>query len=94
METVPAKETTLISRTDDFARSIVAGLTASRKTIESKWLYDAAGSKLFDAITGLDDYYPTRTEIEILRNRAAILAEFAPPGTALVELGKIGRASV
>ncbi len=87
MTAVPAKETRENSPADEFVRSIVAGLTATRKTIESKWLYDAKGSKLFDDITGLDDYYPTRTEIEILRNRAAILAEFAPPGTALVELG-------
>ena len=87
MKTARAIDTTVISPADDFARSIVAGLTANRKTIESKWLYDAVGSKLFDAITMLDEYYPTRTEIEILRNRARILSEFAPPGSALVELG-------
>lgn len=87
MKTARTFDPTVISPADDFARSIVTGLTADRKTIESKWLYDAAGSTLFDAITGLGEYYPTRTEIEILRNRARILSEFAPAGSALVELG-------
>ena len=70
-----------------FAQSILAGLAAERKTIESKWLYDAAGSRLFDRITMLEEYYPTRTETGILEVRAAELAAHAPPGSALVELG-------
>ncbi len=70
-----------------FAGSILAGLKADRKTIESKWLYDARGSRLFDRITELDDYYPTRTETGILEARATDLAAHAPEGAALVELG-------
>ena len=71
----------------DFAGSILSGLKAEQKTIESKWLYDAAGSELFDRITTLADYYPTRTETDILAARAGDLAARAPKGAALVELG-------
>ncbi|MCR9138246.1 MAG: ergothioneine biosynthesis protein EgtB [Alphaproteobacteria bacterium] len=70
-----------------FAGSILAGLKAEQKTIESKWFYDAAGSQLFDRITALEEYYPTRTETGILKNRAAELAERTPEGAALVEIG-------
>lgn len=70
-----------------FARSILAGLEADQKRIESKWLYDAKGSKLFDQITDLEDYYPTRTEAGILKKHAADLLAYAPQGSALVELG-------
>lgn len=71
----------------DFAVSIVAGLREPQKRIESKWLYDKRGSRLFDRITELDEYYPTRTENAILRQRAAALRRFVGEGTALVELG-------
>ncbi len=70
-----------------FAGSILSGLAAEQKTIESKWLYDAAGSELFDRITRLDDYYPTRTETGILEARAGDLLNIAPKGATLVELG-------
>ncbi|MEX3007500.1 ergothioneine biosynthesis protein EgtB [Hoeflea sp. TYP-13] len=70
-----------------FAGSVLSGLKGERKTIDAKWLYDAAGSALFDRITELDDYYPTRTETGILKNRAASLADYTPAGAALVELG-------
>jgi dimethylhistidine N-methyltransferase len=70
-----------------FAGSILAGLKGEQKTIESKWLYDAAGSQLFDKITVLEDYYPTRTETGILEAKAHQLADHAPKGAALVELG-------
>ncbi|PCJ10686.1 MAG: L-histidine N(alpha)-methyltransferase [Rhodobacteraceae bacterium] len=71
----------------EFAQSILAGLTAPQKRIDSKWLYDVVGSQLFDTITQLDEYYPTRTELGILRRHAASLAEYVTDGTALVELG-------
>ncbi len=71
----------------NFADSILAGLTASRKTIESKWLYDVEGSRLFDAITTLEEYYPTRVETGILERYAPDLAALMPPDAALVELG-------
>lgn len=71
----------------DFARSILAGLKSEQKTIESKWLYDAAGSQLFDRITALEEYYPTSTETGILKARASDLRKHTPPGSVLVELG-------
>jgi len=70
-----------------FVHSILAGLNAKQKRIESKWLYDVRGSQLFDQITDLAEYYPTRTETAILRARARDLMRFSPDGTVLVELG-------
>ncbi|NRB17262.1 MAG: L-histidine N(alpha)-methyltransferase [Rhodobacteraceae bacterium] len=70
-----------------FAQSIMAGLRAPQKYIESKWLYDAHGSLLFDAITELEEYYPTRTELGILRRHAVDLQRYVGSHTALFELG-------
>ncbi|MFQ6553105.1 L-histidine N(alpha)-methyltransferase [Aestuariibius insulae] len=64
-----------------------AGLTAIPKSLPSKWLYDDRGSALFEQITGLPEYYPTRTEIGILTDTASRLARYVPKGGALVELG-------
>ncbi|HEV3288878.1 MAG TPA: L-histidine N(alpha)-methyltransferase [Streptosporangiaceae bacterium] len=63
-----------------------AGLTASPKTLPPKWLYDEHGSELFEKITHLEEYYPTRAERSIL---AAVAAEIAAATRAatLVELG-------
>jgi L-histidine Nalpha-methyltransferase len=63
-----------------------AGLTATPKTLPPKWFYDERGSELFDKITLLDEYYPTRAEREILAARAAEIASAARAST-LVELG-------
>ncbi|MFD9705951.1 L-histidine N(alpha)-methyltransferase [Lentzea sp. NPDC059081] len=63
-----------------------AGLTASPKWVSPKWFYDAVGSALFEDITRLPEYYPTRAEREILADRAAEIA--ATTGAhSLVELG-------
>jgi L-histidine Nalpha-methyltransferase len=62
------------------------GLTQSPKSLPPKWFYDAAGSDLFDQITRLPEYYPTRAEAEILRARAADVAAASVADT-LVELG-------
>ena len=51
-----------------------AGLTASPKSLPPKWFYDERGSELFDKITLLDEYYPTRAEREILAARADEIA--------------------
>lgn len=63
-----------------------AGLTASPKELPPKWFYDERGSALFDEITRLPEYYPTRREREILRARAAEIARVSGADT-LVELG-------
>jgi L-histidine N-alpha-methyltransferase len=63
-----------------------AGLTASPKSLPPKWFYDAQGSALFDKITELPEYYPTRAEREILQATAAGIAGQTQART-LVELG-------
>jgi L-histidine N-alpha-methyltransferase len=63
-----------------------AGLTARPKWLSPKWFYDAVGSELFEEITRLPEYYPTRAEREILTERAAEIAE-TTGAHALVELG-------
>jgi L-histidine N-alpha-methyltransferase len=62
------------------------GLTSSPKSLPPKWFYDANGSELFDQITRLPEYYPTRAEANILRARAAAIAAASGADT-LVELG-------
>src|SRR5947209_664845 len=62
------------------------GLTAEPKSLPPKWFYDAQGSALFDKITELPEYYPTRAEREILRASAAEIAALTRART-LVELG-------
>ncbi len=71
----------------EFARAVLAGLAQAQKQIPSKFFYDAEGSRLFDKICELPEYYPTRTEISILRDNAAAIAEELPPGAVLVEYG-------
>jgi L-histidine N-alpha-methyltransferase len=63
-----------------------AGLTGTPKTLPPKWFYDAHGSDLFEKITALPEYYPTRAEREILRDRAGEIAA-ATGAATLVELG-------
>lgn len=67
-------------------RDVQHGLTQSPKTLPPKWFYDAKGSDLFDQITRLPEYYPTRTEASILQDRAADIAAASGADT-LVELG-------
>jgi L-histidine N-alpha-methyltransferase len=62
------------------------GLTRTPKTLPPKWFYDKVGSELFEEITRLPEYYPTRAEREILTRRAAQVAAAGPFDT-LVELG-------
>jgi len=64
-----------------------AGLLASAAAISPKYFYDALGSRLFDAITELPEYYPTRTEAQILRSRSAEIAAAVGTGRTLVDLG-------
>jgi dimethylhistidine N-methyltransferase len=71
----------------DFARDVIAGLGATPKTLPAKYFYDDDGSALFEQITALPEYYPTRTELGILEDRAAEIARFIPPGAALIEFG-------
>ena len=67
-------------------RDVRDGLTQHPKTLPPKWFYDAAGSDLFDQITRLPEYYPTRAEAQILAARAGEIATASGADT-LVELG-------
>jgi dimethylhistidine N-methyltransferase len=71
----------------DFVADVAAGLAATPKSIPPKHFYDAEGSRLFEAITELPEYYPTRTEIALLRSAAREIATHIPHGAALVEFG-------
>lgn len=72
---------------EDFRRAVLAGLESSPRAIPAKFLYDARGSALFDAICEQPEYYPTRTETQILGACAGDIARLAGPGCALVEYG-------
>jgi L-histidine N-alpha-methyltransferase len=67
-------------------RDVRDGLTRTPKSLPPKWFYDSVGSDLFDQITRLPEYYPTRTEAQILRAHAADVAAASGADT-LVELG-------
>jgi dimethylhistidine N-methyltransferase len=70
-----------------FAADVHAGLSATPKRVPAKYFYDGTGSLLFERITELPEYYPTRSEMSILRDRAADIAKLIPQGAALVEFG-------
>src|SRR5262245_43902246 len=70
-----------------FLRDVIAGLTSRPKRLSPKYFYDEAGAQLFEAITALPEYYPTRCELAILREQAADIARFFDPGAALIEFG-------
>lgn len=79
--TLPEDATEAALRAD-----VLHGLTRTPKTLPPKWFYDAHGSELFDRITELPEYYPTRAEREILLGRAGEIAA-ASGARTLVELG-------
>nr|WP_167307292.1 L-histidine N(alpha)-methyltransferase [Streptomyces tendae] len=79
--TLPEDATDAALRAD-----VLAGLTSTPKWLPPKWFYDARGSELFEAITALPEYYPTRAEREILVDRAGEIAA-ATGARTLVELG-------
>ncbi|MDX1531457.1 MAG: L-histidine N(alpha)-methyltransferase, partial [Rhodothermales bacterium] len=70
-----------------FLDDVREGLQAPQKSLPSKYFYDARGSHLFDEITRLPEYYPTRTEVGILRSRIGEIAQRIGPRCLLVEYG-------
>jgi L-histidine N-alpha-methyltransferase len=66
---------------------ILAGLKRPEKMISPKYFYDEAGSQLFDQITALPEYYPTETELGIMRDNIAEIAELIGPQASLIEYG-------
>jgi dimethylhistidine N-methyltransferase len=74
-------------QTTAFAGDVIDNLSQHPKRLSPKYFYDATGSELFEQITLLPEYYPTRTELGILRDRAGEIAAIIPEGAALVEFG-------
>ncbi|MBC6980661.1 ergothioneine biosynthesis protein EgtB [Caulobacter sp. 17J80-11] len=70
-----------------FEAELIEGLSKTPKAMSPKWFYDEEGSLLFEAVTAVPEYYPTRTETALLKAAAAEIATGFPPGAVLVELG-------
>ncbi len=70
-----------------FLRDVVSGLKRDQKEIPSKYFYDKRGSELFDQICELPEYYPTRTEMAIMRDSGTDIANQVGPGRLVVEYG-------
>lgn len=70
-----------------FRRDVLAGLRSAPKTLPCKYLYDEEGSRLFDRICELESYYPTRTELAIVRAHGPAMAKALGPDALLVEYG-------
>ena len=66
---------------------VQAGLARPQKEISPKFFYDGRGCELFEAICGLPEYYPTRTELAIMREHAHAMAERLGRDCALIEIG-------
>ncbi len=72
---------------EDFRAEVIAGLSGANKRLSPKFFYDEQGSQLFDAITRLPEYYPTRTEIALLRQHGEEMARMLGDAGMLFELG-------
>src|SRR3546814_12026023 len=80
-----------------FRKDILAGLSTMPKATPARWLYGKRGSELFEEITALPEYYPTRVETELLRTHGEEIGRIVGSGRAVVEFGagsEIGRAHV
>ncbi|MFZ5748291.1 MAG: L-histidine N(alpha)-methyltransferase [Pseudomonadota bacterium] len=78
----------LTSRADPaFRADVLNGLAARPRAIPARWFYDRRGSELFEEITRLPEYYPTRTERALLRDAGPAIARAVGPGRAVVEFG-------
>jgi dimethylhistidine N-methyltransferase len=72
---------------DDFRAAVLDGLSRRDKALPCKFFYDSHGSLLFDAICALEAYYPTRTELALLRAEGGALRSLTGPGATVVEFG-------
>ncbi|MFZ3579551.1 L-histidine N(alpha)-methyltransferase [Virgibacillus sp. DJP39] len=79
--------TDLSPKQDDMFTNVINGLTSNPKTIAPKYLYDELGSKLFEKITDLDEYYQTRTEFDILNQSHVSITKLMGKDVDLIELG-------
>jgi dimethylhistidine N-methyltransferase len=80
--------TCIAKRTNEqFLADVLTGLSRPQKRLPAKYFYDAAGSRLFDRITQLDEYYLTRTELEIMRAHSSAMAARLGPRCLVIEPG-------
>lgn len=79
--------TDLSLKQDDMFTNVINDLTSNPKTIAAKYLYDELGSKLFEKITDLDEYYQTRTEFDILNQSHVSITKLMGEDVDLIELG-------
>ncbi|MEO5867546.1 MAG: L-histidine N(alpha)-methyltransferase [Sphingomonas sp.] len=70
-----------------FRADVIDGLTRRPRAIPARWFYDRRGSELFEKITALPEYYPTRTETALLADKANEIAALVGPGRTVVEFG-------
>jgi len=76
-----------LPRAEKLLEDVLAGLALPKKSIPPKYFYDEQGSRLFEAICELPEYYLTRTETAILRGNIAEIAQFIGPEAQLIEFG-------
>ena len=86
-DATPIRMLDLGPATVTFLADVVAGLAADKKRLPCKYFYDRRGSQLFEQICGLDEYYLTRSELEIMRQFAPEMAAQLGPGLMLIEYG-------
>ena len=79
--------TPLSVATDEFRDALLNGLRSVPKSVPCKYFYDAEGSRLFEQICELPEYYPTRTEISLLRANSVEIAGLAGPNVEIMEFG-------
>ena len=71
----------------NFRADVLAGFAQEQKAVPARWFYDERGSQLFEDITQVEEYYPTRAETEILQTHGEDFANLVGPGRAVVEFG-------
>lgn len=76
-----------VSFAKEFLREVLFGLSLPKKSLPSRYFYDARGSELFEQITALPEYYPTRTEIGLLKSCGPDIGKQLPAGAVVVEFG-------
>lgn len=83
-----------LAEANPFASDAIKGLSATPKFMLAKHFYDAEGSRLFERIMGLSEYYPTRSEMQVLREKSGEIAGLIPQEAALVEFGSGSTAKI
>ncbi|HWJ19976.1 MAG TPA: L-histidine N(alpha)-methyltransferase [Geobacterales bacterium] len=76
-----------VSAGKDFRDAVLMGLSLQQKSVPSRFFYDARGSELFERITELPEYYPTRTEIRLLKSCGPDIGKLLPSEAVVVEFG-------